>query len=117
MTLFVKTALEAGDIVDILNANGYKAEMSQMPLNIPDEMRYKIDIVDTLKHDESEHFKCDAYHTEERHVSLDFGVLGTGSRTKLVGVCWGTKEREECYCHGDKRKCNFYKLNEEGRLL
>lgn len=23
-------------------------------------------------------------------------------------VCYGTKEREECSCGGDKRKCNFY---------
>ena len=22
--------------------------------------------------------------------------------------CWGTKEREECSCGGDERKCNFY---------
>lgn len=24
-------------------------------------------------------------------------------------VCYGTKEREECTCDGDKSKCNFYK--------
>ena len=24
-------------------------------------------------------------------------------------VCYGTKEREECTCGGDKNKCNFYK--------
>ncbi len=117
MTLYVKTALEAGDIVDILNANGYKAEMSRMPLNIPDEMRYKIDIVDTLAHNTSDYFNCDCYHTEQRYQSLDFGILGTAARTKLVGICWGTREREECTCKGDKRKCNFYKLNEEGRLV
>ena len=23
-------------------------------------------------------------------------------------ICWGTKEREECTCGGDQRKCNFY---------
>ena len=23
-------------------------------------------------------------------------------------VCYGTKEREECSCSGDKNKCNFY---------
>lgn len=117
MTLFVKTALEAGDIVDILNANGYKAEMSQMPLNIPDEMRYKIDIVDNLKHNDPDYFKCDSYHTEERYTSLDFNMFGNSVRTKEVGVCWGTREREKCTCGGDKRKCNFYKLNEEGRLV
>ena len=25
-----------------------------------------------------------------------------------VGVCWGTKEKEECDCGGDKTKCTFY---------
>jgi len=25
-----------------------------------------------------------------------------------VGVCWGTKEQEHCYCDGDKKKCDFY---------
>lgn len=22
--------------------------------------------------------------------------------------CWGTKEREACACHGDRRRCDFY---------
>lgn len=26
----------------------------------------------------------------------------------LRGVCMGTKEMEECYCGGDKTKCDFY---------
>ena len=34
---------------------------------------------------------CSAYH-------IEYGKA----------VCWGTKEREECNCNGDKRKCNFY---------
>lgn len=25
-----------------------------------------------------------------------------------VGVCYGTKEKEECTCGGDRTKCNFY---------
>lgn len=24
------------------------------------------------------------------------------------GECWGTREREECSCGGDQRKCDFY---------
>ena len=24
-------------------------------------------------------------------------------------MCYGTKEREKCYCHGDRLKCHFYK--------
>ncbi len=23
-------------------------------------------------------------------------------------VCWGTKEKELCFCEGFKRKCDFY---------
>lgn len=117
MTLYVKTALEAGDIEEVLTNNGYKVDISRMPLNIPDEMRYRIDITDTLRHNDSEKFKCDCHHTEQRIMSVDFGALGTAPRTKTIQTCWGTKEREECTCDGDKRKCNFYKLNEEGRLV
>lgn len=25
-----------------------------------------------------------------------------------VGVCWGTKECDECCCGGDETKCDFY---------
>ena len=25
--------------------------------------------------------------------------------------CWGTKEREECTCGGNKLQCNFYRYN------
>lgn len=35
--------------------------------------------------------KCRCYHTEYGKPQ-----------------CWGTKEREECSCDGDKNKCNFY---------
>lgn len=28
--------------------------------------------------------------------------------TQTVGICNGTKEREECTCNGDVTKCNFY---------
>lgn len=24
--------------------------------------------------------------------------------------CWGTKEKEECSCGGNKNRCNFYSL-------
>lgn len=36
-------------------------------------------------------FECSAYHEE-------YGRK----------VCYGTKEREECICGGDRRKCDFY---------
>lgn len=39
--------------------------------------------------------KCSCYHTEIK-------------RHSTVGVCWGTKEIDECSCNGDKTKCDFY---------
>ena len=36
--------------------------------------------------------KCSVYHTEYGKPQ-----------------CWGTKEREECSCGGDKKKCTFYR--------
>ena len=40
--------------------------------------------------------KCSRYHTE-------YGKQ----------QCWGTKEKEECSCGGDRKKCTFYPLNKE----
>ena len=51
---------------------------------------------------------CSCYHEEERAVCT-LSPHGTWSQSQqTVGVCWGTKEREECSCGGDKTKCNFY---------
>lgn len=38
---------------------------------------------------------CDCYHD-------DMSYIGTH------GVCWGTKEKDPCYCEGDPKKCTFY---------
>ena len=38
---------------------------------------------------------CDCYRIESK-------------RNTTVGVCWGTKEMDECSCGGDKSKCDFY---------
>ena len=40
----------------------------------------------------TEQKRCDCYHTEYGKPQ-----------------CWGTKEREECSCGGDMKKCDFYK--------
>lgn len=39
---------------------------------------------------------CDCYHEREN------GPHG------VIGECWGTREREECSCHGYKEICTFY---------
>ena len=39
---------------------------------------------------------CDCYHERE---SGPYGV---------ISECWGTREREECSCHGYKELCTFY---------
>jgi hypothetical protein len=49
--------------------------------------------------------KCDCYHTETKIVfwAPDEAPIGI-----TTSSCWGTKEREECSCDGDKTRCNFY---------
>lgn len=49
--------------------------------------------------------KCNCYHEEKRICGWLSPQVPV---TKPVGVCWGTKEREECSCGGDQSKCNFY---------
>ena len=45
--------------------------------------------------------KCSAYHVMQ-HSPVD-----EDPRYE----CWGTMERDECTCDGNKLKCNFYKYN------
>lgn len=47
--------------------------------------------------------KCECY--EEREV-IDYYSLNLDRR--LIGICNGTKEREECSCKGNRAKCDFY---------
>ena len=49
--------------------------------------------------------KCDCYKTIER---LHYTPFYTQAYYETVGICNGTKEREECSCGGDRTKCNFY---------
>ena len=53
--------------------------------------------------------KCHCYHTQQktRYTYNQF----TGSpipHNVEVGVCWGTRETDECSCGGDEIKCDFY---------
>ena len=54
--------------------------------------------------------KCDYYDLKpvSRHIySQHTGEL-LNTQHGFVGVCLGTKEREECSCGGDREKCDFY---------
>lgn len=68
--------------------------------------------------------RCASYHEKTKQVpfsdyerGLAFGRDGTIIRagtykTITVGECYGTREREECHCGGDRKKCDFYKKGE-----
>ena len=49
--------------------------------------------------------KCDCYHSAEKILCWPPDEAPITIKT---GSCWGTKEREECYCDGDRTKCDFY---------
>lgn len=52
---------------------------------------------------------CTCYHEENRIIYVYCHLTGKPvPLNTTVGVCWGTKEREECSCKGDELKCNFY---------
>lgn len=49
--------------------------------------------------------KCDCYETLKK---LCYSPFFNQSYYQTVSICYGTKEREECHCDGDKTKCDFY---------
>ena len=50
--------------------------------------------------------KCEAYHTRERYIYDPY--ITTMKHTIVEGECWGTMERDTCYCNGDKCQCDIY---------
>lgn len=53
--------------------------------------------------------KCDCYHMQKERRYTYHPLTGQPIEHDVeVGVCWGTKERDECSCGGDKAKCDFY---------
>lgn len=48
--------------------------------------------------------KCECYHTKATFKPYSRDTF----YADVVGVCWGTKERDECSCGGDRAKCDFY---------
>ena len=47
---------------------------------------------------------CDCYY---EITKTSFNIQEPKTKIKY-GVCFGTKECEECSCKGDTSKCNFY---------
>ena len=60
--------------------------------------------------------KCNCYHTQPKTVYTYNQFTGSPiAHDTEVGVCWGTRECDECSCGGDTRKCDFYpKVREQG---
>lgn len=53
--------------------------------------------------------KCDCYYTETKRRYTYNPITGDPIGHDVdIGVCWGTKECEECSCGGDRTQCNFY---------
>lgn len=53
--------------------------------------------------------KCDCYHTQTKRRYTYNPITGDPIGHDVeVGVCWGTKECEECSCGGNEIKCDFY---------
>ena len=53
--------------------------------------------------------RCDSYHLQPK-IKYTYNPL-TGlpiAHDVKVGICWGTKECDECSCGGDMRQCDFY---------
>lgn len=48
---------------------------------------------------------CNCYETIER---LRYSPFYTHAYYEAVGICNGTRERDECSCGGDRAKCDFY---------
>lgn len=61
--------------------------------------------------------KCNHYRTQSQRRYLYNPLTGEACPINItVGVCYGTRERDECTCGGDRSKCNFYpKIREKER--
>ena len=58
--------------------------------------------------------KCDCYHEKTNRRYTYNPITGQPiGHDIVVGVCWGTKECDECSCGGDEAKCDFYPPKKE----
>lgn len=59
--------------------------------------------------------KCECYEEREMYNPISLSLY---SDIKLIGICNGTKERDECSCGGDRAKCDFYpEIREKAKQL
>lgn len=61
--------------------------------------------------------KCNCYHKENKKIYTYHPATGLPIEHNVdVGICWGTKEMDECDCGGNKIKCDFYpEVREEAK--
>ena len=61
--------------------------------------------------------KCDSYHLQPKTRYTYHPLSGRPIAHDIeVGVCWGTKECDECDCGGDMARCDFYpKVREKAK--
>lgn len=61
--------------------------------------------------------KCDCYHLQPKTRYTYHPLTGSPIPHDIeVGVCWGTKETDECNCGGDMTQCDFYpEVRKKGR--
>ena len=53
--------------------------------------------------------KCTSYHKKQERRYTYHPITGQPiGRDVEVGVCFGTKEVDQCSCDGDERRCDFY---------
>ena len=53
--------------------------------------------------------KCKCYHLRQTTRYTYHPLTGSPIAHDIeVGVCWGTREADECNCGGDETKCDFY---------
>lgn len=53
--------------------------------------------------------KCNYYHIEYKRANVYNPLTGQPFGGDIeVGVCWGTRERDQCSCGGDRTRCSFY---------
>ena len=59
--------------------------------------------------------KCSCYD-EKQMLVWNSIKYPDGQGYEIVGFCNGTRERDRCYCKGNKLECDFYpEVREEGR--
>ena len=50
--------------------------------------------------------KCDCYHEKQMLVWNPMKYVD-GQGYEIIGFCYGTKERERCYCKGNELECVY----------